>query len=113
MLCSGAPNPEGFTCMMYCEAAANQSEEAEQITKDQYFNEYGWTDDMWEMRNIIFEMLREHPVFDFQNGISETLKDAIDNPSKDAYHNGTSWTQTKETIFNSVQNEVDIANGAV
>lgn len=113
MLCSGAPNPEGFACMMYCEAAAAGSEEAEQITKDQYFNEYGWTDEMWEMRNTMFEMVREHPVFDFSSGISDAMFDAIDNPSKDAYHNGASWTQTKETIFGSVQTEVDKANGAL
>lgn len=113
MLCSGAPNPEGFACMMYCEAAANDSEEAEQITKDQYFNEYGWTDDMWEMRNTIFEMLREHPVFDFQSGVSDALFDALDNPSKDSYHNGASWTQTRENILNSVQSEVDKANSSL
>ncbi|MBD5105105.1 MAG: carbohydrate ABC transporter substrate-binding protein [Ruminococcaceae bacterium] len=113
MLCSGAPNPEGFACMMYCEAAANDSEEAEQITKEQYFNEYGWTEDMWEMRNTIYDMLDEHPVFDFSSGISEALFDALDNPTKDAYHNGASWTQTRETILGSVQSEVDKANSAL
>ncbi|MCM1055116.1 MAG: ABC transporter substrate-binding protein [Bacteroides sp.] len=113
MLCSGAPNPEGFACLMYCEAAANDSEEAEAITKEQYFNEYGWTDSMWEMRNTIFEMVREHPVFDFQNGVSEAMFDAIDNPTKDAYHNGASWTATRENILNTVQAEVDLANEAL
>ncbi len=112
-LCSGAKNPEGFACLMYCEAAAAGSEEAEQITKEQYFTEYGWTEDMWEMRDIIFKMLREHPVFDFSSGISDAMFDAIDNPSKDAYHNGVSWTQTRENIFNSVQSEVDKANAAL
>ena len=109
----GAPNPEGFACMMYCEAAANDSEEAEQITKEQYFNEYGWTDEMWEMRSTIFEMLREHPVFDFYKGISDKMFDTLDNPSKDAYHNGASWTQTRENILNTVQSEVDAANSAL
>lgn len=113
MLCSGAPNPEGFACMMYCEAAANDSDEAEQITKEQYFNEYGWTDEMWEMRSTIFEMLREHPVFDFYKGISDKMFDTLDNPSKDSYHNGASWTQTRENILNTVQSEVDAANSAL
>lgn len=113
MLCSGAPNPEGFACLMYCEAAANDSEEAEQITKEQYFNEYGWTEEMWEMRNTIFKMLREHPVFDFQKGISDALFDALDNPVKDSYHNGASWVQTRESIYGGVQSEVDAANSAL
>ena len=113
MLCSGAPNPEGFAALMYCEAAANGSEEAEKITKEQYFNEYGWTDSMWEMRNTMFKMVKEHPVFDFLNGISDTVFDNIDNPSKDAYHNGNSWVQTRETIYSVIQSEIDQANAAL
>ena len=113
MLCSGAPNPEGFACMMYCEAAASDSQEAEDITKEQYFNEYGWTDEMWEMRQTMYDLLEEHPVFDFYKGVSLSTFDNLDNPSKDAYHNGTSWTQTKETIFGSVQSEVDKANASI
>lgn len=113
MLCSGAPNPTGFACMMYCEAAANDSDEAEKITKEQYLKEYGWTEDMWEMRSTIYSMLEKHPVFDFQNGISDALFDYLDNPSKDSYHNGASWTQTRESIFDSVQSEVDKANSSL
>lgn len=110
MLVSGAPNPEGVACYLYCEAAAQGSEEAEQITKEQYFNEYGWTEDMWEMRQTLYDMLEEHPVFEFYTGISDELFDALDNPSKDSYHNAVSWIQTREEIFNSVQAEIDKAN---
>ena len=113
LLCSGAPNPEGFAALMYCEAAANGSEESEKITKEQYFNEYGWTDSMWEMRNTMFKMVREHPVFDFQNGISDMVFENIDNPSKDASHNGNSWIQTRETIYSVIQSEIDQANTAL
>lgn len=113
MLCAGAPNPEGYAAMMYCEAAANGSEEAEKITKDQYFNEYGWTESMWEMRNDMFEMVRQYPVFEFYKGVSQGTFDALDNPIKDAYHNGTSWVQTRESQFDVVQAEIDAANTAL
>lgn len=112
MLCSGAPNPQGFAALMYCEAAANGSKEAEKITKDQYYNEYGWTDSMWEMRNTVFKLVRENPVYDFFLGISSDTKDALDNPSKDAFHNGASWVQTRESVFDRVQAEVDKTNQA-
>lgn len=111
MLCSGAQNPEGFAALMYSEMAAASSEEGEQITKEQYFNDYGWTDDMWEMREVMYDLLNENPVFDFYRGVSQDTFDNLDNPSKDAYHNGTSWTQTRETIFGAIQSEVDKANG--
>ncbi len=113
LLCSGAPNPEGYACMMYCEAAANDSQESEDITKEQYFNEYGWTDEMWEMRQTMYDMLDAHPVFEYAKGVSRAAFDALDNPSKDAYHNGVSWTQTKETVFGAVQGEIDKANAAL
>ncbi|MDE6579823.1 MAG: ABC transporter substrate-binding protein [Ruminiclostridium sp.] len=112
MLCAGAPNPQGFAALMYCEMAANGSDAAEQITKDQYFNEYGWTDSMWEMRNTMFEMVRENPVYDFMGGVSSDCYDALNNPSKDAFHNGASWIQTRETIYDRVQLEVDNVNKA-
>lgn len=111
MLVHGAPNPEGVACYLYCEAAAVDSEEGEQITHDQYVNEYGWTEDMWEMRNTIYDMVKEHPCFDFYIGVSDLMKDAIDNPSKESYHvNNVSWTSTREEIYQSVQSEVDAAN---
>ena len=113
MLVSGAPNPEGVACYLYCEAAAVGSEEAEEITHDQYINEYGWTEDMWEMRNTIYDMVEEHPCFDFMKGISPLMTDSLDNPSKDGYHNATSWIQTREEQYNSVQAEVDKANAAL
>ena len=111
LLCSGAPNPEGVACYLYCEAASWGSEEGEKITKEQYFNEYGWTEAMWEMRENIYELLEEHPAFDFYNGVSAELFEALNNPSKESYHvNNVSWTQTREEIYNTVQSEVDKAN---
>ena len=112
MLCAGAPNPQGFAALMYCEAAASDSDAAEQITKDQYFNEYGWTDEMWEMRNTMFKMVRENPVYDFMSGVSADCYDALNNPSKDSFHSGASWVQTRETIYDRVQLEVDNINKA-
>ena len=110
MLVSGAPNPEGVACYLYCEAAAVGSQEADQITHDQYINEYGWTEEMWEMRNTIYDMAEEHPCFEYYKGISDMMFDALDNPSKDAYHNGNSWIQTREEANGGVQSEVDKAN---
>lgn len=110
LLCSGAPNPEGFACMMYCEATAAGSEEASAITKDQYFNEYEWTEEMWQMREKIYDMAKENPVFDFMGGVSQDLNTTLDNASKAAYHGGASWAQTREEIAFSVQAEVDKAN---
>lgn len=113
LLCSGAPNPEGVACLAYCERAGSTSAEGEQIAKDQYFNEYGWTEEMWDMFQLIYDMADENPVFDFMGGVSQDLSSTLDNASKTPYHTGDSWTQTKEQIFNSVQNEVDKANGVL
>lgn len=113
LLCSGAPNPEGFACLAYCERAGATSDEAEQISKDQYFNEYGWTEEMWDMFNNIYDMAKEHPVFNFMGGVSQDMSTTLDNYSKNAYHSGASWTQGREEIFESIQSEVDKANGAL
>ncbi len=113
MLCSGAKNPEGFACYMYCEAAATTSEKSDEITKDQYFNEYGWTEEMWDMWEKIHELSDAHPVFEYYKGVSDEMNDALDNPTKDAYHNEVSWISTRDSIYGSVQAEIDKANGSL
>ena len=110
---AGISLKEGFEQSNFRQAGGYNHAVFKNITKEQYFNEYGWTDEMWEMRQTMYDLLEEHPVFDFYKGVSLATFDNLDNPAKDAYHNGTSWTQTKETIFGSVQSEVDKANASI
>ena len=44
------------------------------------------------------------------NAVNSNVADLINNPMKEGYNSGASWTQTRETIRAAVQAELDSAN---
>lgn len=106
----GAKNPEGVGAYLNCEMASRDSEAAKEIGKRQAFEEYNWTQEQYDMYELVREMTNEHPVFELYNAVSEPIAEMINNPMKEGYNNGVSWTQTRETILNPVQGYVDDAN---
>lgn len=112
-ICKGAKNPEGVGAYLNCAMASRDSEAAKEIGRRQAFDEYGWTQDQYDMYERVREMTNEHPVFELYNAVSEPLAEMINNPMKEGYNSGASWTQTKETIRGAVQGYVDDANAAL
>lgn len=109
-LCKGAPNPEGVAAYLNCAMATRDSEVAKDIGKRQAFEEYGWTQEQWDMFELVNEMTAEHPVVEMYNAVTGKVADLINNPMKESYNSGASWTQTRESIRAAVQAELDQAN---
>lgn len=114
-LCSGAKNPKGVACLAYCERAGAMSEEGAMIAKAQYMNEYGWTEEMWDLYRDIGDLANAHPVFDFVGGITgdSAISQNIDNNIKGPIHSGASWSQTVGEMYGEVQSVVDELNNAI
>lgn len=79
VLCTGAPNPEGFTAYMNCKRACALDEKVQGIGDEQLANVYGWNQEMIDMKDTVYEMVREHPVFEFYNGVTEELATLFNN----------------------------------
>lgn len=109
-LCKGAKNPEGVGAYLNCAMASRDSEAAKEIGMRQAFDEYGWTQEQWDMYQKIREMTAEHPVIEMYNAVNDAVAGYINNPMKEGYNNGASWTQTREQIRAAVQAELDDAN---
>lgn len=109
-LCKGAKNPEGVAAYLNCAIATRDSEAAKEIGKTQAFEEYGWTQEQWDMFELVNEMTAENPVVEMYNAVTSNVADLINNPMKEGYNSGASWTQTRETIRAAVQAELDEAN---
>ncbi len=73
-----AQNPEGVAAFLECCRYAELDEAAHQITLDQYKDDYGWTDEMLEMRETIYDLSAQNPVFDFEQGVSADLNSICD-----------------------------------
>lgn len=109
-LCKGAKNPKGVAAYLTCAMACRDSEAAEEIGKRQAFDEYGWTQEQWDMFRLVADMTAEHPVIEMYNAVSPNVADLVNNPMKESYNSGASWTQTRESIRAAVQAELDEAN---
>ncbi|MBR1863264.1 MAG: extracellular solute-binding protein [Ruminococcus sp.] len=94
-IAKNAANPEGVAAWLDCTRYAETDQAAHKITLDQYKDDYGWTDEMLEMREEIYSMAAEHPVFEFAQGISADLSSVTDNVIKGTMNPaGTAtWTQ--------------------
>ena len=110
-LCKGAPNPEGVAAYLNCAMATRDSEVAKEIGKKQAFEEYGWTQEQWDMFEKVNAMTAEHPVVEMYNAVSQLIADYVNNPMKEGYNSGASWVQTRDSIRNSIQLELDTVNG--
>jgi len=62
------------------------------------------------MYRLVNQMTAEHPVIEMYNAVNSNVADLINNPMKEGYNSGASWTQTRETIRAAVQAELDSAN---
>lgn len=112
-LCKQAPNPEAVGAFLKCAKIASTDESVQAIAKTQLFEDYGWTDEMYDMLQTVQDMTNEHPVIDFYGAVSATLYDLINNPMKESYNQGISWTVTKESIMFQVDAELEKANAAL
>ncbi|MGN0687807.1 MAG: ABC transporter substrate-binding protein [Oscillospiraceae bacterium] len=109
-LCVGAKNPEGVGAYLNCCMASRDSEIAKEIGKKQAFEEHGWTQEQYDMLEKVRDMTNEHPVIEMYTAVNDMVEGYINNPMKEGYNNGVSWTQTKETIRSAVQAQLDEAN---
>ncbi len=109
-LIKGAKNPEGVGAYLNCAMAARDSEAGKEIGRRQAFDEYGWTQEQWDMLEKVRDMTAAHPVVEMYNAVTQKVADWINNPMKEGYNSGASWTQTRESIRAGVQKELDDAN---
>lgn len=109
-LVKGASNPEGVAGYLKCAMASRDSEIAKEIGQRQAFDEYGWTQEQWDMLEKVNDMTAEHPAIEFYNAVTPTIADCINNPMKEGYNSGASWTATRDAYRGAIQMELDSVN---
>ena len=93
-LCKGAPNPEGWAAFMDCRMLAKSK--ADNITVETLKEDSKWNDDMIAMREEMYKLVNENPVFNFTDGVSDDLSNAMQNITQGTLltgGNARSWTE--------------------
>ncbi len=109
-LVAGAPNPEGVAAFMECARIAAGSDEVKTIFKKQLFEEYNWSDKMYDMLMTTRELTQKNPVIEFYSAVNPVVAELINNPMKESYNAGASWAQIKEGIRFSLDAELEKSN---
>ncbi|MGN0608613.1 MAG: ABC transporter substrate-binding protein [Oscillospiraceae bacterium] len=112
-LCKGALNPEGAAAFIKCKLIAEQDESALAITEKQYREDYGWTDEMFEMWYKVREMTDANPVVSLHMGLPTDVAAIVDDGIKQASFNGTDWAVTRESMSELTQQTVDELNAKI
>ncbi len=110
-ICKNAKNPEGVAAFLDCTRYAETDEAAHKITLEQYQKDYGWTDEMMDMREEIYALAAEHPVFEFSQGVSKDLANLADNVTKASMHpaEAESWSTTVASNAKAIDYLIDEA----
>ncbi|MGN0695247.1 MAG: ABC transporter substrate-binding protein [Oscillospiraceae bacterium] len=111
-LCKGAGNPEGTVRFMECIIASYYDENARQISNDKHISDYGWTEEMLEMKEEVRTLTVENPVRDIYGGLptdtANMISDAINQPIQ-----GSDWYSVRDSIASAVDTCVDEVNGQI
>lgn len=109
----GGHNPEGVAKFLDCFRFSKVCEGAQEISDQQFIDDYEWTDEMIEMKNKVNEMVLENHSFDFYNGISADVTSVLDSSEHGvrAASRGVPWSESVNSIYDQVQNYIDEING--
>lgn len=91
----GASNPEGVAAFLDCARYAEIDESVKNIGIEQLQNDYGWTDEMIEMRNEVYDLIEANPVFEFNAGVSPDISNTTDTILKSCMNpaDATTWSE--------------------
>lgn len=112
MLCKGAQNPEGVARFMECIIAASYDEGAREIADNKLRNDYGWTDEMIEMRYKVSELTAENPMYSIHTGCPTDMYNMLDSGEygiRAAFY-GHDWPSVRESLAEAVTVLIDEFN---
>lgn len=111
-LCKGAGNPEGVARLMECVIASYYDENAQQISNEKHKSDYGWSDEMLEMKAEVKRITTENPVRDIYGGLpsetSNVISDAINQPLQ-----GNDWYSVRDSVYDTVDVGINDANDQI
>lgn len=111
VMVKGGDNPEGVVRFVESKRFTLLNDEIGQISINQFKNDYGWSDEMIEMKNEAERLTKENPVFDFYKGVSSDVEALIDSGEYGirASLNGIPWSETLDSSYDTVNQLIEDA----
>jgi hypothetical protein len=116
LMVRGGHNPEGVAKFVDCKRATLLNEQTTALANEQLFTEYGWTQEMYDMKFELDRLALEHPVFDFYTGVSTDLTNILDSGQtgiRVSTGGEVTWAQAVEANYDAVDLLINEVNEAV
>lgn len=97
---------------MFSVIASYDNENAVKINEDKHKADFGWTDEMIEMKREIDRLAAENPIADIYGGLPKDTADMLGNLVNQPL-TGTDWYSGRESMFDAVQIGVDEVNAQI
>lgn len=114
VMLKGGQNPQGVAKYAACKRVTITNERANQIATQQLIDDYGWTQEMVDMRKKVDQMAQANPYFDFYNAVSSDVSGLLDegeNSIRVAAKGNTPWSESVSAIYAAVDNFLKKYNG--
>ena len=108
-LCTGAANPEGVVRLMECIIASYYDENTIAISNQKHVDDYGWSQEMLDMKDEVTRITQENPLRDIAGGLTSDVSSMITNAVSEPF-NGNDWFTVKESVEDSVNLQIDEIN---
>lgn len=105
----GGRNPEGVGKFLECKRFIMNDTESLAIADRQMKEDYGWTDEMFDMKDSMQKLAEKNPVIDVSRGVSEDCGELLDNSMR-LTARGTPWSETYDSINGVVDKYIDEVN---
>ena len=105
----GGSNPEGVAKYLDCKRFCIINDEAREIADSIFIDDYGWTEEMVEMREEMNRLGNENPTFDLSKGVSADCGTLL-NDSLRLTARGTPWNETYDSISKQVEKYISEVN---
>ncbi|MBO4524425.1 ABC transporter substrate-binding protein [Ruminococcus sp.] len=109
MFVSGGSNPEGVAKYLDCKRFTHLDENTKALADKQFIEDYGWTQEMLDMKDSMQELAEENPVIDISKGVSDDCGELLDDSLRKAAR-GTPWNETYESIYATVDKYLEKIN---
>lgn len=106
---AGGKNPQGVAQYLNCKRCVLLNEELRSIADKQMVEDYGWTQEMIDMKNEMQALADANPFIDFSQGVSKDCGELLDSQLREAAK-GTPWNETYDMINAVVETLIEEAN---
>jgi hypothetical protein len=109
---NGGQNPEGVAKFLDCKRFVLINKEARSIADSTFIDDYGWTQEMLDMKDEMDRIAEEDPVFDLSKGVSKDCGELLDTELRKTTR-GVPWNETYESIAPVVEKYIEDINNSI